>query len=202
MNDMQDFDVMAGVSEPEQPHRPVEDDSSNLLVKFFVRPRLDQAKTEAEGRPIYRDVDYIDIRIPGSSDNVVRPATPMDKERFPRHYAAFRNRTSQEGVEGTLLSEWPMINRSQAEELAFFGVKTVEQLASMSDANGQQMRMGFMGLKRKAQEWLDKSSSTETLLGKIEARDRKIEELTERLERLETASKPKVTKKKVTTKKE
>lgn len=151
-----------------------------LLVKFLIKPRLDEDESNKQGRPIYRDVEYVDIRVPGSPDNVCRPATARDKERFPRHYAAFKNRVSDvEYVEGTLLAEWPMVNRSQVEELAFFGIKTVEQLAACSDANGQAL-MGFNGLKQKANEWLAAAKEGAALLemrAELKRRDAEIAEL-------------------------
>lgn len=173
-----------------------------LLVKFEIRPRLDQDATKKEGRPIYRDVEYINIRAPGSPDNVVRPATHRDRERFPRHYQAFKSRVdADELLEGTLLSEWPVINRSQVEELAFFGIKTVEQLATTSDANGQAF-MGFNGLKRKANEWLEAASQgvqLSEMQQELAKRDELIAELNTKLDNM---NKPKTRKKKVKAKKE
>lgn len=163
-----------------------------LLVKFEVRPMLDKSATEEQGRPIYRDREYVSIRAPGSPDEVCRPATRRDIDRFPRHYQAFKNRVgNEEHHEGTLLVEWPMVTRSQAEELAFFGVKTVEQLAAMSDANGQQL-MGFHGLKRKANEWLDtaaKGINAAELKAELDKRDKVIAELTEQLSAMQEAQK-------------
>lgn len=155
-----------------------------LLVKFEIRPLLDKGATEEQGRPIYRDREYISIRAPGSPDEVCRPATRRDIDRFPRHYQAFKNRVgNEEHHEGTLLAEWPVVNRSQVEELAFFGVKTVEQLAAMSDANGQQL-MGFNGLKRKANEWLEtaaKGINAAQLKEELEKRDKLIAMLQDEL---------------------
>jgi hypothetical protein len=156
-----------------------------LLVKFEIRPRKDAEASSKEGRPIYRDIEYINIRAPGSSDNVIRPATQRDRERFARHYAAFKNRVgNEEIVEGTLLSEWPVCNRSQVEELAFFGIKTVEQLANTSDANGQAF-MGFNGLKRKANEWLQAAAQgvkLSEMQAELAKRDEVIAELKAKLD--------------------
>lgn len=134
-------------------HRQAEGDKA-LAVKFFVKPLQDKIATLAEGRPIFKDTVYIDIRIPGERDSAAcRPATQADIKRFPDHYRAFRNRTSDEGLVGTPLSEWPMITRSEAENMAFFNVKTVEQLANMNDSANHQFR-GIHALKAKATEWL------------------------------------------------
>jgi hypothetical protein len=176
------------------------DADAQLLVKFEVRAKLDRTASDEEGRPIYRDTEYINIRAPGSPDNVVRPATDRDRDRFPKHYAAFKNRTDQEQLDGTPLSEWPAINRSQVEELAFLGVKTVEQLSAISDANAQQI-MGFQMLKKKATDWLEAAAmgvSAGALKAELDKRDEQIAKLQAQVEEL---SKPKPRKKKVTAKK-
>lgn len=161
------------------------DDS--LMVKFDIRPVMDHEASEAEQRPVFRDTEYISIRAPGSPDEVVRPATPADKERFPRHYAAFKQRTTdEEYIEGTLLAEWPLVNRSQCEELQFFGIRTVEQLASVSDANIQALR-GVNSLKQKARDWLQKANvaaEAKKLEEMLAARDEQIEKLMEQVEKL------------------
>ena len=97
-----------------------------LLVKFFMKPKQDKGQTEKEGRPIFKDVEYVDIKIPGNRGaGACRPATPADKARFPEHYAAFKQRTEVDLDAGTPLTEWSVISRSQAEELSFFHIKTV-----------------------------------------------------------------------------
>jgi hypothetical protein len=130
-----------------------------LLVRFYLEPMQDQAKTAEEGRPIFTDTPFISIMQPGNKDSVViRPASEMDKARFPRHWSAFNDRQIEELVEGTPLSEWPAMTRSMVEELKFKNVSTIEQLIGMSDTNTH----GFMGinaLKEKARKYLSMSSS-------------------------------------------
>lgn len=126
----------------------------SLLVKFYSKPREDTAKSLEEGRPIFVDVCYVDIRIAGSrTGHIARPATMRDKQRFPRHYQAFTNREEMP-LEGTPLKEWAAITRSRVEELAFINVKTVEQLANMPDNNVAKL-MGGNALKQKAKDWLE-----------------------------------------------
>ena len=128
----------------------------SLAVRFEYRPRPDKVATLAEGRPVYKDVLYIDIRSPGDRDPVVRPASPRDIDRFRDHYNAFMNRTKGPSDEGTPLAEWPLATRSMVEELAYFNVKTVEQLRDMSDANAQQFQ-GMHALRAKARAWLERA---------------------------------------------
>ena len=190
------------------------DDS--LLVKFEIKPLQDFTATEQEGRPIFRDVEYISIRVPGSNDEVSRPATQMDKQRFPRHYAAFKQRVSDEEYhEGTLISEWPLVTRAQVEELAFLGVKTVEQLAGMTDHNTQGA-VGLITLKQKAIDWLEQQEDISELREKLRKRDEELDalsgivnelkaqvaELSDTKSEAKAAPKKKVARKKVTAKKE
>ena len=131
----------------------------NLLVKFFVKPRQDKGASKEEGRPIFKDTEYIDIKIPGNrSGGACRPATGGDRQRFPEHYAAFKQRTeNDETIVGTPLTEWPLISRSMAEELAFFHVQTVEQLANMADVQVGKF-MGLFQIKEKANLWIDSAA--------------------------------------------
>jgi hypothetical protein len=82
------------------------------------------------------------------------------------------------------LSEWPQITRTQAEELAFLNVKTVEQMATVKDSNISNM-MGGYGLREKAQKWLevnDKQSvdrEKEEMRAQIVAMQAQIRELLE-----------------------
>lgn len=134
-----------------------------LLVKFFVKPKQNQAKTAEEGRPVFDDREYIDIKIAGNrSGGACRPATQADKQRFPEHYAAFKQRTDDGREEGTPLAEWPMISRSMAEEMAFFHIKTVEQLGNMADTQTAKF-MGGYDIRAKAKKWLEQVAADKPL---------------------------------------
>lgn len=139
-----------------------------LLVRFFLHPRHHPQKSAEEGRPVYIDTPYISIMQPGNKDSIViRPATSMDKNRFAEHWRKFQARTdeNEEHIEGTLLSEWPGVTRAQVEELRYLNVRTVEQLANLSDSNSQGI-MGIQLLKTKAKKYLEaaeKSATAEAL---------------------------------------
>ena len=151
-----------------------------LLVKFFVKARQDEVATKDKGHPIFKDVEYIDIKIPGNrSGGACRPASYADKQRFPRHYAAFQQRV-EAPIEGTPLTEWPLITRSQAEEFSFHNIKTVEHLADLSDTHATNF-MGINALKKKAKVWLE-SASKSADVNAIAERDEKIATLEAKLE--------------------
>jgi hypothetical protein len=143
--------------------RPNAGDDS-LLVKFFIDVVQDNKASEAEGRPMFKDAEWIDIRIPGNRDNVViRPVREADKQRFPRHYAAFKQRIAGQEitVEGTPLSAWPYpgMTPSRVKELDFFNIRTVEQLAATSDGTGAKLH-GFQAMKQAAIVFLAAAKET------------------------------------------
>lgn len=155
---------------------------AQLLVRFFYKEKEDKAKTQAEGRPIFKDTEYIEIRVRGNRDpQACRPATHADKNRFPRHYEAFKKRVELP-EEGTPLAEWPQISRSQIEELSFMSLKTVEQLAKAADTHIGKIRGGYT-LKQRAVDWLS-SSNTTALIANNEALKTQVKSLEEKVDRL------------------
>lgn len=161
-----------------------------LFVTFHLHPVLNDAKSKEQGRPIYEDKEYITIIIPGDKDNVVdRKVMEQDKMRFPRQYQQFKS-YQENPQEGTPLSEWPGIARSQIEELKFFHVHTVEQLAAIPDSQSQKF-MGINVLKQKAKAYLQDTSMSapftqlqeenEVLTQQIHMMQSQIEELREML---------------------
>jgi|TARA_R110000851_G_scaffold22554_3_gene66669 hypothetical protein len=148
---------------------------AQLLVKFFLREKEDKSASAEEGRPIFKELEYVEIRAPGKRDAMAcRPATLQDKRRFPRHYGAFKDRVEMP-TEGTPLAEWPQMSRSMAEELSFLKVKTVEQLVSMSDNDAGQIR-GGLALKQKAAEFLKYSDKTKLIAERQGLQDRLAEQ--------------------------
>jgi hypothetical protein len=180
---------------------------SQLLVKFFYKTRQDFAESKKQGRPIFKEVEYIDIKVPGDRNCCVcRPARDADRTRFPKHYEAFKNRTAAPET-GTPLAEWAKIPRSAVEQLAFANVKTVEQLAALSDTYTGQIH-GGNSYKRMAQEYL-KRVEEEKAVGDVSALKEenedlkaKLEELMKKVDDLTKKKKKKPTRKKKAEKKE
>ena len=160
-----------------------------LLVKFFYKTRPDSVATQEQGRPMFKDVEYIDIKVPGSrGTGVCRPVRPADKQRFPEHYEAFKKRV-EAPVTGTPLAEWALIPRSAVEQLAFANVKTVEQLATLSDSYAGQMHGGY-GYKKIAKEYLERTANDadKAVIDDLKAQN---EALMKRLDELEKPAKKK-----------
>ena len=171
-----------------------------LFVKFEDKPIQDKGASAEQGRPIFKETPHIYIRAAGAKNFILRRATAADMQRFPRHYAAFKERRDMP-VSGTLLSEWPIISRTLAKELEALEVKTVEQLVAMSDQNSQNF-MGFNELKRKAVLFLEHAAGEapmNRLQDELAERDQTIKQqqttidaLAHRLDALEKSNIPEV----------
>ena len=149
-----------------------------LFVRFFEDAVEDKNASAKAGHLVYKDAVFIEIMQPGNTNNIVsRVARDKDKERFPRHWAAFQNRVNQEeAIEGYPIEKWPQITRGQAETLKQQGVRTVEQLANVADGAGLQI-LGMNQLKQQAQEFLKASE--------IQKQGAQMEDILERLNTLE-----------------
>lgn len=106
-----------------------------LWVQFSTKAVQNNYETQAQGRPIFRDELWIEIRTPGNSLNIIeRPAEDFDKVKFPRQWAYFQQTHSQDGQNsGTPLAQWPFLRPSQIEELKALNFRSVEQIAFASD---------------------------------------------------------------------
>ena len=155
------------------------DGSEKLFVSFSLHPRQDEKRSREEGRPNFEDVEYIRIFVPGDkTQQVHRPVREDDKRRFARQYAAYKAGQS-EALVGTPLAQWPGITRSQVEELAYFHVRTVEQLANMQEGNASRF-IGIQALKARARDFLEAAKSNahvESMRAALADRDNKIEVL-------------------------
>jgi hypothetical protein len=165
-----------------------------LPVEFYIGVMKNDHKSLEAGRPIYDDVEF--IRIFNSKDNIVdRPVRELDKQRWPRRYAAWKAGNQEAGVSGTRLEHWPILTRAQAEEFKYYKIFTVEQLAEAPDSQSIGI-MGFQKYKALAKQTLEMAKGEAPLVKmqqELEIRDAKIAEqqdviskLNKRLERLET----------------
>lgn len=172
----------------------------SLYVRFFVHPHPNEEETRKQGRPIFKEREYIEIVQPGNKENIVhRPVRMTDRDRFPKQYQAFKNK-DVDFVDGTPLKSWPMMTVAILEELHYYNVRTIEQLAEISDANSQRF-MGMAQWKQKAQAYLaatGKSKEAAELDTKLEGLQSENTALKEQLQamatRMDELEAPKATK--------
>lgn len=135
----------------------------NVFVKFYTRPVRDDGESDKQGRAVFVEKEYVEIRTPGNATNVVqRPVTDMDKQRFRKQYRAFKEDKEQMPV-GTPLREVPWITTSQVEELNYLRILTLEMLAEVNDDVCSRMP-GLYKLKQRAQRVVQEASGAAPLL--------------------------------------
>jgi hypothetical protein len=122
---------------------------------FYMKAVRNNFESNKQGRDIWDEVPYVEIIIPGDKlTEVHERVNEGHKQRWPTSWAAFvANQEAPE--EGTPLAEWPVVNRSTVEMLGSVKVRTVEQLAGLSDAQiSACIPMGGRVLRDKAVAWL------------------------------------------------
>ena len=157
------------------------------IAKFFTHSVKDEALTASRGRYSSREIEMVRIIIPGDKHNVVeRRVRPNDQEKYPREYEAFRK--MQDFVpDGTLLSNWGLISRSQCEDLRYQNIFTVEQLAALSDENLPALGLGSRKLREHAKQFLKTSETGRVPAQLVEENDKlrsSVEMLTKQIEQL------------------
>jgi hypothetical protein len=121
-----------------------------LYVTFYERAVSDEFESKKQGRPIFRNADFIKILKPGDNTTEIDTyATEADKHRFHRQWEMYQRKKGSEQIIGTPLAEWPILSKSEVEELRALKFFTVEQLAGASDL--QMQALGMMGPKLKQQ---------------------------------------------------
>src|SRR6187402_786996 len=143
-----------------------------LHVHFYMKPRIDIDASNKANRPIYKDVPFITVMIPGDKNNIVTAEVwDLHRRRFPQHWAQFIAGVKDQVV-GTPLKVAPFLTEAHIEELAYFKIRTIEQLANLSDTN-----MTFMGAREMsdaAKKYLLTVNGNEALLERIKVLEAQI----------------------------
>lgn len=131
-------------------------------VIFLYRPILNPERSKEDGRPRYDAKPFIRIAQPGDRDNVIVRQVWLDETesnimadnvRFRDKWEAFLK--GQDAPEdGTPLEHWPAITSEQRAELAHFQIRTVEQLAGLTDINASKF-LGIRALQKLAKDFLE-----------------------------------------------
>lgn len=152
------------------------------MVRFWMDAYKNPTKSAEAGRAIYDTIPWCEIRVPGESDTVSGPVHRMQPDprvRFPGAWAAFEKDNASEGLVGTPIRFVPWIERGDVENLAHSGIKTLEQLASVTDGNLSNIP-GGIALRQKAKDFIrtaKDSAPLERMSEELQKRDLIIEGL-------------------------
>jgi len=165
---------------------------SRLQVRFYKRPVKQEQESIDAGRPIFKEFDFVHICVAGDTlTEIDTYALENHKQRFPIQWANYQNRLGADDHEviGTPVSEWPLVSKSQAEELRAMRFYTVESVANASDQQIQRMGMAAgmspYAFRDKAKAFLNLATSS----AETDKREQEINALKEELAKkeLETA---------------
>lgn len=153
---------------------------SRLAVRFYTKAVKNEYETKQQGHPIFFNMDYVQIMVPGDDKTIIdQPARDDHKARFPLQWAHYKNCKQDDSHEmGTPLSEWPILQTSQVEELRGLKFYTVESIANASDSNiqciGMIAGMSPYSFRERAQRFL-KVAHEEAYAGAVEEKNKLLE---------------------------
>lgn len=137
-----------------------------LYVVFYERAVELGFASEQAGRPIHEMRTYVKMVAPGSNGKTIndREANASDKQRFPRHWAAYQENKKDPQIIGTPLSSCTFIDRALAEDFRAVGIHTAEQLASLDDGMLQRLGPGYRQHKAKAAAYCEEATKQAPLM--------------------------------------
>lgn len=145
-------------------------DPDDVLVALFKNhASLNEVKSREEGRPIYDDIEVVEIRSPGSRDFKVFPANAFSHwqthphtgeqtkityaERFVHQYQQFKRHAAQT-KSGTPLDYVPFLSEGKRAELRAQNIYTIEALAAIDGQELKNLGLGGRDLKNAAAEYI------------------------------------------------
>lgn len=156
-------------------------------ASFYMGSVEDEEATAKEGRPIFKDTPFIIIHVAGDKDLVINQPVWDDESkenshtaRFPEEWRRFKQGMDADAQQGgTPLALMPGITHGQVREMAHFNVKTVEQLADMSDGNAQKFP-GVQKLRLEARSYIERAKGAapeKRLQAELAARDNELDSM-------------------------
>lgn len=151
------------------------DEANRLVVIFKEIAVRNEAKSKAEGRPIFDSVEAVEVVTAGDRNSVkVFPAhsssgwitTPDGTQeevtyamRWSDQYRRFKE-GKQQVQDGTPLEELPFLTQAKRLELKALKIYTAETLASLDGQNLKTLGMGGRELKNQAQAYIDNATGS------------------------------------------
>ena len=190
----------------------LQEERHGFYVEFELRPEEDREETISQGMPVFKDVEFAMITMPGGGLVVDKPINEAllyewkngDNRRKPPSPFAYRAYEAwKEGreapVNGTDLKNWPGVTPAQLKTCQNATVRTIEDLAEANADTIRKLGMGGVAMMEKAKAYLAAANQNKTseevsaLMVKLEALSdtvkRKDEQISDLLERLDESTK-------------
>jgi hypothetical protein len=161
---------------------------TGLIPRFEIKSVTDPSATEVQGRPIFRDIEVVELITPGNPYNIpVETVTDEHRQQWADQYRAFKA-GHEMSADGSPLEHWPILfgKKSIIAEFKALNIMTIEHVRDMNDHACQRF-MGGMRWRQLAKAYLDDAEAS-ALLSKVtaenERKDAQIAELTHKVEEL------------------
>lgn len=150
--------------------------ADNLVVpRFYIHTTENKAKSKEAGRPIFDDMEVVEVRFAGNRQTVsVFPAhaqcgQAQDEDgdfrqityaqRWPDQYKRFKAKAQQVAA-GTPVDELPFLTQAKRSELKALSIYTAEALAALDGNELKNLGQGGRDLKNQAQAYLDNAAGS------------------------------------------
>lgn len=146
-----------------------------VVPRFYIHTTKNDAKSRDAGRPIYDDMECVEVRFAGDRNKVsVFPAhvicgEAQDEdgntrkityaERWADQYKRFKAK-SQQIAAGTPVDELPFLTQAKRSELKALSIYTAEALAALDGLPLKNIGQGGRDLKNQAQAYLDRAAGS------------------------------------------
>jgi hypothetical protein len=174
-------------------------DKETAFAIFSIEARENPYETKKQGRPVFENIEYVEIIVPGSKDVFRQPASEGHKQRFAQQYAQFKARETQR-PDGVPIDELSTATAAERATCKALNVLTVEALASYPDSAAHRLGPGAQALKRKAVAFLQSQKGASfatalqeenrTLRNEVAALKSQMTELLSRLPRKDDGERP------------
>ena len=136
----------------------------------------------------FREVHWVDLIKKGSGEKTPRPISEIKQDAvvwsFLKPYYEAWLEGQEEPTEGTPIDAVPFVPSSIVPHLKNLHIRTVEDLASLNDADMERVGMGARGWRNKARTYLDSVKNNAAVIEakqeleeKLAASEREIDEL-------------------------
>ncbi|HEV2160241.1 hypothetical protein [Bradyrhizobium sp.] len=156
------------------------DKNDPLVIPVFkIHTTKNEAKSREAGRPIYDDMEIVEVRFAGDRNKIsIFPAHAIcgeaqDEhgdtlkityaERWSDQYKRFKAKEHQV-AEGTPVDELPFLTQAKRSELKALSIYTAEALAALDGQPLKNLGQGGRDLKNQAQAYLDNASGSANVM--------------------------------------
>lgn len=143
----------------------------NLIVEFKLEAKENGFLSAQQGSPVYEDVEMVTIIVPGDKHTeIVEAVNDTHRQRWAQQYALFKQGLEQAET-GTPVAQWPPLTPALVKMLQSVNVRTVEQLAGLSDAALPSIGLGGRKLRDQAIAWLKNAADGRPLAEALAAKE-------------------------------